>query len=133
MTEENEFNLEKSAPSGGIYAPTIRYCEGMFFMITTNVSDKGHFIVYTEDIKKGWSKPQWISGGGIDPTLFWDDDGRVYFVSNGNDEEGHSTIEICEINPFNGKLLSERRILSYGCGVNIRKGHIYINGLANIT
>ena len=122
MTEENEFNLEKSAPSGGIYAPTIRYCEGMFFMITTNVSDKGHFIVYTEDIKKGWSKPQWISGGGIDPTLFWDDDGRVYFVSNGNDEEGRSTIEICEINPFNGKLLSERRILSYGCGGKYPEG-----------
>lgn len=125
-TEENEFNLEKSAPSGGIYAPTIRYHEGMFFMITTNVSDKGHFIVYTEDIKKGWSKPQWISGGGIDPTLFWDDDGRVYFVSNGNDEEGRSTIEICEINPFNGKLLSERRILSYGCGGKYPEGaHLY--------
>lgn len=126
MTEENEFNLEKSAPSGGIYAPTIRYHEGMFFMITTNVSDKGHFIVYTEDIKKGWSKPQWISGGGIDPTLFWDDDGSVYFVSNGNDEEGRSTIEICEINPFDGKLLSERRILSYGCGGKYPEGaHLY--------
>ena len=65
MTEENEFNLEKCAPSGGIYAPTIRYHEGMFFMITTNVSDKGHFIVHTENPRNGWSKPQWICEASI--------------------------------------------------------------------
>lgn len=126
MTEENEFNLEKCAPSGGIYAPTIRYHEGMFFMITTNVSDKGHFIVHTENPRNGWSKPQWICEGGIDPTLFWDDDGKVYFLCNGNDAEGRSTIEICEINPLTGKLLSERQILSYGCGGKYPEGaHLY--------
>ena len=126
MTEENGLSLRESGPSGGIYAPTIRYHDGMFFMITTNVSDKGNFIVYTEDPKKGWSKPQWVEQGGIDPSLFWDDDGKVYFVSTGHDGEGRCTIDMCEVNPFTGEMLSETVTLSYGCGGKYPEGaHLY--------
>lgn len=126
MTEENGLHLQESGPSGGIYAPTIRYHDGMFFMITTNVSDKGNFIVYTDDPKKGWSEPKWVEQGGIDPSLFWDDDGKVYFVSTGHDSEGRCTIDMCEINPFTGEMLTDTATLSYGCGGKYPEGaHIY--------
>ena len=126
MTEENGLDLQRSGPSGGIYAPTIRYHDGMFFMITTNVSDKGNFIVYTDDPRKGWSEPRWLKQGGIDPSLFWDDDGKVYLVSTGHDSDGHCTIDMCEINPFTGEQLSETVILSYGCGGKYPEGaHLY--------
>ncbi len=67
--------------SGGIFAPTIRFHEGIFYMITTNVSSKGNFIVTASDPAGPWSDPHWIEGaGGIDPSLFWDDDGKAYYT-----------------------------------------------------
>ena len=80
LDRKSQLLLEKCKPSGGIYAPTLRYHDGTFFMTTTNVSHKGNFIVHTKDIKKGWSEPVWIDQGGIDPSLLFDDDGTVYFL-----------------------------------------------------
>ena len=72
----NPYNI-----SGGIFAPTIRFHEGIFYMITTNVSSKGNFIVTASDPAGPWSDPHWIEGaGGIDPSLFWDDDGKAYYT-----------------------------------------------------
>lgn len=69
------------AISGGIFAPTIRYHEGLFYMITTNVNHGGNFIVTAEKAEGPWSEPHWIEGAeGIDPSLFWDDDGRAYYT-----------------------------------------------------
>lgn len=69
------------AISGGIFAPTIRYHEGLFYMITTNVNHGGNFIVTAEKAEGPWSAPHWIEGAeGIDPSLFWDDDGRAYYT-----------------------------------------------------
>lgn len=126
MTEDNGLDLRKSGPSGGIYAPTIRYHQGTFFLITTNVSDRGNFIVHTKDPGKGWSEPRWLQQGGIDPSLFWDDDGKVYLVSTGHDETGRCTIDMSEVDPFTGEQLSDTVILSYGCGGKYPEGaHLY--------
>ena len=54
-----------------------------FFMTTTNVSDRGNFIVHTRNLSEGWSEPCWVEQGGIDPSLFFDDDGTVYFFIHG--------------------------------------------------
>ena len=79
LTRREQLELEGCRNSGGIYAPTIRYHEGTFFMITTNVTHKGNFIVFTNDIRGEWSNPVWIDQSGIDPSLFWDDDNKCYF------------------------------------------------------
>lgn len=49
LTRPSQLPLHDAGPWGGIYAPTIRYNNGMFYMITTNVSDKGNFFVHTTD------------------------------------------------------------------------------------
>jgi len=51
LTEDSQLNLENCGCSQGIFAPTIRYHDGTFFMITTNVSGKGNFVVHTKDIR----------------------------------------------------------------------------------
>lgn len=38
LTRTEQLDLSKAGSSGGIYAPTIRYNNGTFFMTTTNVS-----------------------------------------------------------------------------------------------
>ena len=126
LDRKSQLLLEKCKPSGGIYAPTLRYHDGTFFMTTTNVSHKGNFIVHTKDIKKGWSEPVWIDQGGIDPSLLFDDDGTVYFLSTAIDEQGEAGIFMCEINPFTGEKLSKSVVISRGCGGRYAEGpHLY--------
>ena len=62
-------------------------------MITTNVSDKGNFLVHTADPRGEWSEPVWLKQGGIDPSLYFED-GKCYLVSNPG-----VGIYLCEINP----------------------------------
>lgn len=126
LSEKGKLPLHKCRPSGGIYAPTLRYHDGYFFMITTNVSHGGNFIVYTKDITGEWSEPKWIDHEGIDPSLFFDEDGKVYFTSTGVDEEGEQGIYMFELNPFTGERLSESICISNGCGGRYPEGpHLY--------
>lgn len=129
LTEESQLRLERCRPSGGIFAPTIRYYRGEFFMTTTNAvlaEGKWNFIVYTSDIAKGWSQPVRIGQPGIDPSLMFDDDGSVYFTSASNDTHGIPCIVQCTVDAHTGKLLSESRIISYGSGgKNVEGPHLY--------
>ena len=77
-----------TATWGGIYAPTLRYHANTFWLITTNVTHGGHFITTADDPAGPWSDPVWIDSahqGGIDPDLFWDDDGSCWVSCTRND------------------------------------------------
>ena len=125
LNRRSQLELEGCRNSGGIYAPTIRYHKGMFYMITTNVTDKGNFVVHTDDINKDWSDPAWIDQGGIDPSLFWDDDDCCYYCSTGN-LDGVRGIVAFKINPMTGEILSDKHLISTGCGGQCAEGpHIY--------
>lgn len=125
LNDEAHVPLRGCRFSGGIYAPTIRYHDGIYYMITTNVTDKGNFIVYTDDIRGEWSEPKWIEHKGIDPDLFFDDDGKVYFTGTGGKGETYG-IYAFEINPKTGEALSEVRLISKGFGgINEEGPHLY--------
>lgn len=125
LTRRSQLELEDCRNSGGIYAPTIRWHNGIFYMITTNVTDKGNFVVHTDDINGEWSDPAWIDQGGIDPSLFWDDDERCYYCSTGT-LDGVRGIVAFEINPLTGEILSDKHLISTGCGGQCAEGpHIY--------
>lgn len=125
LTHKEQDMLEYCRASGGIYAPTLRYHDGTFFMTTTNVSSGGNFIVHTKDISSGWSEPHWVDQQGIDPSLLFDDNGKVYFTSAGSDNEG-SGILLCEVNPYTGERLTESVCISRGCGGKYPEGpHLY--------
>ncbi|SHO45266.1 glycoside hydrolase family 43 protein [Anaerocolumna xylanovorans] len=123
LTRDSQIDLHGTFCSGGIYAPTIRYYDGMFYMITTNIS-KGNFIVYTNDLKKGFSNPIWIDIKGIDPSLYFED-GKYYIQAS-----CMTFIHQAEIDIKTGALLSEPKIISEGCGHrDVEAPHIYkING-----
>ena len=82
LTRPSQLPLAHVRPSGGIFAPTIRYHSGVFYMVTTNITDGGNFFVHTRDPFGAWSDPIWLDQSGIDPSLYFDDDGRVYLTSN---------------------------------------------------
>lgn len=125
LNRRSQLELDGCRNSGGIYAPTIRYHKGMFYMITTNVTGRGNFVVHTDNIEGDWSEPAWIDQGGIDPSLFWDDDDTCYYCSTGV-LDGVRGIVAFAINPMTGEISSDKHLISEGCGGQCAEGpHIY--------
>ena len=116
LTRESQLPLENCRISGGIYAPTLRYHNGRFYMITTNTNIGGNFLVWAENILGPWSDPVWIDHDGIDPSLFWDEDGKVYYTGTWIDGADPQGIGQFEIDIETGAKLSETRIIWYGTG-----------------
>ena len=85
MTNDNGFHVKANTFTGGVMAPTIRYYDGTFYIINTNFSDRGNYIVTAEDPAGPWSEPYWLDDvPGIDASLFIDDDGTAYVLGTGN-------------------------------------------------
>lgn len=122
LNRESQLHLPDANFWSGIYAPSIRHHDRRFYMITTNCSDKGNFIVWTDDIQSGeWSDPIWIDIPGIDPELFWDEDGSCWYNGCAND-----AIVQCRIDPDTGKILSEPKKIWQGTGGRYPEApHIY--------
>lgn len=121
LTRPSQLPLATSGVWGGIYAPTIRFHQGTFYMVTTNVSDRGNFFVTATDPGGPWSEPVWLEQKGIDPSLFWDDDGTCYLTSNPDDG-----IWLCPIDPATGRQTAPSKLISTGTGGRyVEAPHIY--------
>ena len=136
LDRPEQLPLDGAWVSGGIYAPTLRFHGGRFFLITTNASAPGqskgdrNFIVHSDDPMGKWSDPLWIEGmWGIDPDLFWDDDGTCY-AQWSRREQGWTVENIvigqAKIDPLAGKLLEPPRTLWAGSGgLGVEGPHLY--------
>ena len=132
LTRESQLSLKRQRAfpvSQGIYAPTIRYHEGRFYVITTNMSTMQTFFTWTDDPTKEWSEIVVLEGFiGYDPSLFFDDDGSVYLTTAalpwpGVSEEG---IIQARINLETGQLLEKPIYIWYGSGSSSPEGpHLF--------
>lgn len=133
-------NLSDVQTQGGIHAPTIRFHDGIFYIITTNVylppggreSQCNNFIVTAHNPAGPWSEPHVIAGApGIDPDLFFDDDGRIWYTgthppANPN-FPGEGEIWMQELDLPNWKLMGECHFVWRGAcgGVWVEGPHLY--------
>lgn len=125
LTRKTQVMLKNVESSGGVFAPTIRYHNGRFFMVTTNNTTQQNFYVYTDDIHSEWSEPLYVDQGGIDPSLYFED-GKAFFMSNGCDDHGVNGITQCEIDITTGQKLSESRSIWQGTGGRfLESPHLY--------
>jgi alpha-N-arabinofuranosidase len=115
LTRESQLPLKGVNPSGGIWAPTIRYHNGIFYMTTTNINGRGNFYVTAEDPAGEWSEPIWLSIGGIDPSFTFDED-KVYYTISHPDANGSWGIAQAEIDISTGKFTSELKHIWKGSG-----------------
>lgn len=122
--------------SRGIFAPTLRYHDGTYYLITTNISDGGNFIVTATNPAGPWSEPYWLgeeAAPGMDPSLFFDDNDRCYYVGTrpnptGERYSGDWEIWVQELDLTTMKLTGESHKLWKGAlnGVIWPEGpHLY--------
>lgn len=125
LTRESQLSLAGCHASGGIFAPTLRHHNGRFYMITTNITGGWNFLVWADSITGPWSDPVWIDHKGIDPSLFWDDDGTAYYQGTGFDGNGQGIVQFA-LEPETGRIISEKKIIWYGTGGKCPEGpHMY--------
>lgn len=133
LNRPEQLPLENAVTSDGIYAPTIRKYKDTFYIITSNRCNPlgNHFIVTAKDPAGPWSNPVWIRDqdgqipGGVDPSLFFDEDGTCYFSCVAWDERGQG-IGQAVIDIETGQLLTPLEIVWHGTGGTFPEGpHTY--------
>ncbi len=124
ITRASQMDFTGTPHSRGLYAPTIRHHDGLFYVTCTNVSGGGNFIVHAANPSGPWSDPVYVRQQGIDPSLLFADD-TCYFLSN-RSEQGELGIYMSEIDPLTGEMKTPSRLLTRGCGGRDAEGpHLY--------
>jgi len=135
LDDVSEFNPHDTGISGGVYAPGITYNPNndTFYMIVTAFSGGlGNIIVKTKDPKKGWGSPHKLDFGGIDPSIFFDDDGKAYVVHNDAPDKGkelyngHRVIKIWEYDLEKDQVIEGTDKIIVDGGVDITEKPIWI-------
>jgi hypothetical protein len=130
LTTRDQFRRGTSGPSTGVYGSTLRYRDGRFWFITTNISDfdSGQLIMHAEDAAGPWSEPVFVPDAiGIDPDLCWDDDGQCYLTWHVLDfTVGGQGIRQAPIDLATGALLEPHYPVWQGSGMPMAEGpHLY--------
>ncbi len=116
LTRKSQLDLTSTPSSRGIYAPTLRYARGRFYLITTNVDRNLNFFVTAKRPEGPWSDPNPVDHGGIDPSLSFDGD-SVYYSRNGTGHDfDHPVIQQATIDIATGKLTTKLRTIWRGTG-----------------
>ena len=105
LQRPEEFPLSHVKDSGGVWAPTIRFYGGRFY-VTATLEQYGNFIVSAKEPAGEWSAPVWVPVGGIDPSLFFEE-GKAYYCTNYSLHPGREEITLEEIEIQTGELLTE--------------------------
>jgi alpha-N-arabinofuranosidase len=135
LDRPSQLNLQNVGISSGIFAPAIEYnpANETFYMITTDVGGMGNFFVKTKDPLQGWSDPILLPEvKNIDPSFFFDEDGKAYIVHNDEPENGpdwtqQRTIRIHEFDVENDRTIGKSKEIVRG-GAKPEEEPIWVEG-----
>lgn len=141
ISRPDQLDYKNCETSLGLWAPTLRYYQGTWYLINTFVSGgreakRDNFILTAKRPEGPWSDPVFIEGAdGIDPSLFFDEDGRMWYTGNFIVEEplyeGHHGIYLCELDPDSFQIKGDRRVIWDGALTHsrwIEAPHLYKKG-----
>lgn len=116
VARAGDFDFAGVKVSGGMMAPDISYHDGLFYIVGTN--DR-NFVMTAKDPAGPWSPPTFLDFEGIDPSIFWADDGKAYIVNNGPPEgpakfDGHRVLWLQQFDPVSRKMVGARTALVGG-------------------
>lgn len=123
IKEPEKLDYSQFGNSGGIWAPSIRYNRGRFY-VTVTIDGMGNVITYTDDVTGDWSELIPVAMRGIDPSLYFED-GRAFYCTNENSGHGEA-VTLCEIDPDTGRLIGEKKEIWHGIGEGwLEAPHVY--------
>ena len=133
-----QLDYKNCETSEGLWAPSIRYHQGTFYIINTFVSEgreaqRDNYVITAKVPSGPWSDPVIVEGAdGIDSSLFFDDDGSLWYVGNFISQEclyeGHHGIYLNELDPETFQFKGPRYIIWDGKKTRskwIEAPHIY--------
>ena len=135
LDRTSQLDVSEAGISRGVYAPGITYNEhnDTFYMITTAFAGGlGNFLVKTKDPRKGWSEPYKLNFDGIDPSIFFDEDGKAYVVHNDAPNpgeelyQGHRVIKIWEYDMEKDQVIEGTDKIIVDGGVDLADKPIWI-------
>ncbi len=128
-----QLDYSRATVTHGLFAPAISHHGDTFYVVCTMIDGGGNFLVTAKNPAGPWSDPVWLGFDGIDPSLFFADDGRAWLVNNGGPPDnkplynGHRAIWIQEFDIATQKLTGPRSIIING-GVDLAKKPVWIEG-----
>jgi alpha-N-arabinofuranosidase len=121
IDRRGQIDYRRIGASRGLFAPTIRHHDGGWFVTVTNVSGPGNCLFVADKPTGRWSDPIHIPIEGIDPSLFFDDDGTAYVLTNGG-LAGKSGIIMAPVDLSSGLLLDAPALICQGTGGRYPEG-----------
>lgn len=119
--------------SFGLFAPAIEHHDGVFYIANTCVLCGGNFILTATDPAGPWSDPIWLPDvGGVDPSLFFKDDGTIWIVNHenppgGSTYDGHKAIWLRQLDPETFRQVGDAILVIDG-GIRIEDEPGYVEG-----
>lgn len=135
LDRPSQLKVHDTGISAGVYAPSIKYNQynDTFYMITTQFAGGfGNIVVKTKDPFKGWSDPIKLQFEGIDPSIFFDDDGKAYVIHNDAPDpgkelySGHRVIKVWDYDLENDRVIPGTDKIIVDGGVDLSKKPIWI-------
>lgn len=132
ITPDSGFQMEGLGVTRGMFAPAITAHKDKLYLVSTCVDCGGNFVVTADSPDGPWSKPIWLEFEGIDPSLYFDEDGTAWIVNNGApvgtaEYEGHRAIWIQQFDLTSMKMVGPRKML-VDKGVRPSEKPIWIEG-----
>jgi alpha-N-arabinofuranosidase len=126
-------NFAGLSVSRGVFAPAISWHDGTFYIVNTCVDCGGNFVITARDPAGPWSDPVWLpTVEGIDPALFFDDDGSAWLVNNrepagGSTYDGHRALWIERFDPIGLRMMGDPKMIVDG-GIDLASKPVWIEG-----
>ena len=101
----------------GLFAASISHHDDTFYIVNTCFyCSGGNFVITAKNPAGPWSQPHWLKFDGIDPALFFDEDGRAWMVHNGLPDrpmryDGHRAIWLQEFDPKTLTMVGKAQVL----------------------
>lgn len=135
LDNSSTFDTHDCGISAGVYAPGITYNpnnDTFYMIVTAFTGGLNNIIVKTKDPFKGWGEPKKLKFNGIDPSIFFDDNGKAYVVHNDAPDQGtelyngHRVIKIWEYDLNEDQVIEGTDKIIVNGGVDLSKKPIWI-------
>ena len=128
-----QLDFGKLALSRGVFAASISYRAGRFYIVNTCVDCGGNYVITATNPAGPWSDPVWLRDvPGIDPSLFFDGDSSAWIVNNrepagGVRYDGHRAIWLQRFDPVALRTIGAARMIVDG-GADPATRPVWIEG-----